>query len=116
MTRASKNGASGLKQSKAVAGPTVGAGYARGLLHFAVSKGADRESLLRRSQISAADLDDLDNRIPLDSYVALMNAGVVLVRSGGQLVFWLGLLVLAGMYLTSVGLGTICYRLALNKL
>ena len=48
--------------------------------------------------------------------VALMNAGMLLARSGGQLLFWLGLSVLAGIYLTSVGLGTVCYRLALNKL
>jgi AraC-like DNA-binding protein len=66
------------KRAKALAGPTVGAGYARGLLHFAVSKGADREELLRRSQIAASDLEDLDNRIALDRYVALMNAGAAL--------------------------------------
>ena len=60
------------------AGPTIGAGYARGLLNFAVSKGASREQLLERSQIGASELEDLDNRIPLARYEALMCAGAEL--------------------------------------
>lgn len=73
-----KNMTSGLKAGKAAAGPTVGAGYAKGLLSFAVAKGASREKLLDRSQISGADLDDFDNRIPLARYDALMRAGTEL--------------------------------------
>ena len=58
-----------------MAEPTVGAGYARGLLELAVSKGAARAALLARSGITEADLEDHDNRIPISRYVALMRAG-----------------------------------------
>ncbi len=54
--------------------PTVGAGYARGLLEFAVAGGAGRPELLEASGIAAADLDDQDGRVPFASYVALMRA------------------------------------------
>lgn len=54
--------------------PTVSAGYARALLDFAVSKGADRARLLTRARITAADLADQDSRIPMDRYVTLMRA------------------------------------------
>ena len=37
---------------------TVGAGFARGLLDFAVRKGADREALLAAAGLEAADLED----------------------------------------------------------
>lgn len=65
-----------LKRRTTVTGPTLGAGYAMGLLNFAVAKGANREKLLELSQISAGDLEDLDNRIPLARYVALFKAGI----------------------------------------
>jgi AraC-type transcriptional regulator len=51
---------------------TIGAGFARGLMELAVSKGAGRQTLVERSQI---DLEDQDNRIPFAKYVALMRAG-----------------------------------------
>jgi AraC-like DNA-binding protein len=57
-----------------VAEPTVGAGFARGLLEFAVGKGADRETLLAESGLKAEDLLDQDARAPFASYVALMRA------------------------------------------
>jgi AraC-like DNA-binding protein len=57
-----------------MAEPTVAAGFARGLMDFAVQKGAARESLAQRSGIDAADLEDQDRRIPLARYVALMRA------------------------------------------
>lgn len=79
MTAALKNMALRITREKPIAGPTVGAGYAKGLLNFAVSKGADREKLLERSQILGADLEDLDNRIPLARYVALFRAGAELL-------------------------------------
>lgn len=69
MTRGSKHLIAG---SKRVSGPTVAAGPVRGLLDFAVAKGADRRALLAASGIAATDLDDQDNRIPFTSYVTLM--------------------------------------------
>jgi len=62
------------------AGPTVGAGYAKGFLDFAVSKGGPRDQLLARANIAPADVEDLDNRVPLASYVALMKAGAALLN------------------------------------
>jgi AraC-like DNA-binding protein len=57
------------------AAPTVGAGFARGLLTFAVSRGADRAALLAAAGLGERDLDDQDARVPFASYVALMRAG-----------------------------------------
>lgn len=51
---------------------TVGAGFARGLLELAVSKGADRGLLAERAGVDLKDLARQDNRIPFDRYVALM--------------------------------------------
>ncbi len=68
-------GAAPAETRSATAGRTVGAGFARGLLEFAVSKGADRATLLERSGIKAADLQDQDARVPFAGYVALMRAG-----------------------------------------
>ena len=62
------------------AGPTVGAGYAKGLLDFAVSKQANEHALLERSGISADDFADLDNRIPFEKYKRLMRASIELTR------------------------------------
>src|SRR5882724_9237690 len=67
---------SAFKRKALAAGPTLGAGYARGLLNFAISKGANREKLLELSQLFASDLEDLDNRIPLARYVALVRAAI----------------------------------------
>ena len=47
---------------------------------------------------------------------ALGNALVLVLRAGGQLLFWGTLAFVAAMYLTCVGLGTLCYRVALNKI
>lgn len=60
------------------AGPTVAAGLVRALLDVAVDKGADRDRLLERAAIKPADLEDPDNRVPLESYRALMHAGQAL--------------------------------------
>jgi AraC-like DNA-binding protein len=59
-----------------MAKPTVAAGFARALLDFAVSKGADRQTLIERSHIRPEDLKDQDNRIPLPNYMALLKAGI----------------------------------------
>ncbi|MFT7688714.1 MAG: AraC-like DNA-binding protein [Candidatus Azotimanducaceae bacterium] len=53
---------------------TIGAGYVKALLDLAASKGASRQTLLRRAKISSGDLENRDNRIPLDSYQLLMAA------------------------------------------
>src|SRR5690242_3545584 len=75
MSAVTKNLSSRPSHAKEAAGPTIGAGYARGLLDFAVSKGASRDTLLERSQIVARELEDLDNRIPVARYEALLKAG-----------------------------------------
>jgi AraC-like DNA-binding protein len=54
---------------------TIAAGFARALLELAVSKGAGRKLLAERAGIALAELDDQDNRIPFEKYVALMRAG-----------------------------------------
>lgn len=54
--------------------PTVGSGFARGLLDFAVRKGADRQALLAESGLKPAELADQDGRAPFAKYVALMRA------------------------------------------
>jgi AraC-like DNA-binding protein len=57
---------------------TVGCGVARGLLDFAVAKGADRETLLARAGIDPAELGDQEGRVPQRKYIALMRAAQVL--------------------------------------
>ena len=47
---------------------------------------------------------------------ALANALVLVLRAGGQVLFWGTAGLVAAMYLTCVGLGTLCYRVALNKI
>src|SRR6266699_7337459 len=58
--------------------PTISAGYPKALLDFAVSRGADRQMLIERSQIRLDDLKDQDNRIPLANYLAMLEAGIEL--------------------------------------
>jgi AraC-like DNA-binding protein len=58
--------------------PTVAAGYPKAFLDFAVSRGADRRTLIARSQLRPEDLKDQDNRIPLANYLALLKAGIKL--------------------------------------
>src|SRR5258708_6253250 len=60
--------------------PTVAAGYPKALLDFAVSKGADRQTLIERSHIHPDNLKDQDNRIPLANYMALLKAGIGLCQ------------------------------------
>ena len=80
MTAPLKNMAPRINGGSRIAGPTIGAGYAKGLLNFAVSKGAARAELLAQSQLAPADVEDLDNRIPLARYEALMRAGAALTN------------------------------------
>ncbi len=52
--------------------PTVAAGYAKALLDFAVAQGSDEARLCEVAQITPDVLLDQDNRISIDSYIALM--------------------------------------------
>jgi len=54
---------------------TVAAGLARGLMEFAVSRGAREAELAARSGIGVEELRDVDRRIPFSKYMALMRAG-----------------------------------------
>ena len=58
--------------------PTIAAGYPRGLLDFAVSKGANRAALLARAGISADLVEHHDNRVPVSNYIALFEAAAEL--------------------------------------
>lgn len=58
--------------------PTIAAGYPRGLLDFAVRKGADRSALLARAGLSDEVLQHQDNRVPVERYVALIEAAAAL--------------------------------------
>jgi AraC-like DNA-binding protein len=53
--------------------PSIAAGFARGLIQLAASKGADSAELARRAEIDPAVLDDQDARVPLTAYSALMH-------------------------------------------
>lgn len=55
---------------------TVSAGLARNFLQFAVDKGASRVSLLARSQLSEAALEDQDARVSMLAYQSLIGAAV----------------------------------------
>ncbi len=59
---------------------TVAAGFARAVMQLAGSKGADRTLLAERSGIGLADLEDQDNRVPLEKYVALLRAAKQVCR------------------------------------
>lgn len=52
--------------------PTIAAGFAYGLLEFAVSAGGSRDRLLVSSGIAQGVLSDHFNRIPLSRYISLM--------------------------------------------
>ncbi len=57
---------------------TIAAGYPRGLVAFAVSKGAGRALLLKRSDLCEEELAQQDNRIAVDKYVSLFKASAEL--------------------------------------
>lgn len=61
-----------------MAGPTIATGFANAFLKFAVARGADRQTLMEQSRLCPQDLTEQDNRIPLASYIALMEAGIKL--------------------------------------
>lgn len=55
-------------------GPTVAAGMLRGLIDYAVSRGADRTGLLAAGEVAEADLADHDARLRMDRYEQVMAA------------------------------------------
>jgi len=59
-----------------MAEPTVGAGFARALLDYAVAKGAEAGRLYADSGLQPDDLEDQDDRVPFAAYVALMRAAI----------------------------------------
>src|SRR5437763_1766994 len=62
--------------------PTVAASFARGLLDFAASKGANPTMLAERAGIDPADLQDADNRVPFAKYVVCASDKNALLLSG----------------------------------
>jgi AraC-like DNA-binding protein len=63
-----------------LAGATIAAGYPRALLEYAVTRGADRDTLLKRSGLDAAALEGADNRVALERYLALFEAAIALTH------------------------------------
>jgi AraC-like DNA-binding protein len=61
-----------------MAGLTVGAGFVRGLLDFAVRRGAERKALAARAGLDLALIADEDARLPFQAYVDLMHAAQAL--------------------------------------
>ena len=60
--------------------PTIAAGYPKAFLEFAVSRGANRATLLERSHLCLDDLENPEGRFPLTTYIALMKAGIELCK------------------------------------
>jgi AraC-like DNA-binding protein len=54
--------------------PSVAAGFARGLMQLAASKGADPGRLAKQVGLDPAVLEDQDARVPLETYIALTHA------------------------------------------
>lgn len=67
---------------------TVAAGVARGLLDYAVSRGADEASLLERSGLERSALEDADARISSAPYKALMRAAQALTGDPAFALHW----------------------------
>jgi len=61
-----------------MAEPTIASGFANAFLKFAVAKGATRQTLIERSRLRSQDLTEPDNRVPLATYIALLQAGIEL--------------------------------------
>lgn len=57
---------------------TIAVGYPKALLVFAVSRGADRQTLLERAGLASQDLANPDARVPLPRYLALFDAAIAL--------------------------------------
>jgi AraC-like DNA-binding protein len=67
-----------LQGGKQMSEPTIATGFANAFLEFAVARGADRQTLIEQSGLRPQDLAGQDNRIPLATYLALLQAGIKL--------------------------------------
>jgi hypothetical protein len=56
--------------------PTVAAAFPAALLSYAVTRGAERNALLRAAGLTHDDLVDPDARVALDRYLALFDASI----------------------------------------
>lgn len=83
MTAAIKKQGFGVQNGRGRRAPTVSAGYAKNLMDYALSQGADPQALVERSGVSLEALREPDNRIPLERYMALMRAGKALCQAPG---------------------------------
>lgn len=61
-----------------MAPPSVAASISARVIEFAVTKGAPRDALLRRSGISSSVLEEADARVPLAGHVALLRCAKTL--------------------------------------
>ena len=78
MTSRNKNMSARLKHSNRMNEPTIAAGFATAFIDFAVSRGADREILITRSDIGPDEIKEPDNRIPFANYITLMKTAIEL--------------------------------------
>jgi AraC-like DNA-binding protein len=63
-----------------VAEPTIATGFPKALLVYAVSRGADRQTLLERAGLASKDLAEPDARVRLAQYLALFEAAIILCQ------------------------------------
>jgi len=70
-------GCLGMKMSAS----TVSAGYAHGLLKYAILRGADEQQMLNIADLKSADFADPDNRISMQKYVKLTRGAKKLCNS-----------------------------------
>jgi hypothetical protein len=81
--------------------------------YFAFHLGADLSAQVLFSHLGAA----FGFLKPIWNVVAVLaNAFVLIMRSGGQLLIWSLAAVAAFFYITCVAFGTVCYRVALNRI
>ncbi|MCC7052927.1 MAG: AraC family transcriptional regulator ligand-binding domain-containing protein [Gemmatimonadaceae bacterium] len=74
--------------SQASPGTTVSAGYAGGVVDFAVTRGVQRLQLLRSAGIDDATLADADARIPLADYLRLVRGAAALTGDAAFALHW----------------------------
>ena len=78
MTSRNKNMSARHKHLNGINEPTIAAGFAKAFLDFAVSRGADRQTLITRANICPDEIREPDNRIPFAHYITLMKSAIEL--------------------------------------
>jgi AraC-like DNA-binding protein len=58
--------------------PTIATGFANAFLEFAVTRGADRRTLIEQTRLRPQNLKEPDNRLPLTTYLALLQTAIKL--------------------------------------